>query len=132
MLVIRQEQMQAMIAGDETQLESVVADAVRAANPERVKDYEKDVLDSMVKTAVARAKSHDLSKAEDIAAFAAVMFEIAPNFDEQRDIKLVLNDAHFPPAERFYQLFERVPDDAWAEAEKRYDELVWFPSRSAS
>ena len=132
MLVIRQEQMQAMIVADEEQLEALVTDAVRAANAERVKDYEAEVLRSMVKTAIARARSHDLTKAEDIAAFSAVMFEIAPNFDEQPDVKLVLGDATFPPAERFYQLFARVNEESWAEAEKRYDELVWFPSRPSA
>lgn len=129
MLVIRQEQIQAMIAADETELETLIADAVRAANAERVEGYDADVLNSMIKTAIARARSHDISNAEDIAAYAAVMFEIAPNFDEQPDIKLVLADTTFPAAERFYQLFERVNDESWAEAEKRYDELVWFPSR---
>ena len=105
MLVIRQEQMQAMIAADETQLDALVTDAVHAANAERVKDYGADVMSSMIKTAIARARSHDLTKAEDIAAFAAVMFEVAPNFDEQPDVKLVLGETTFPPSERFYQLF---------------------------
>src|SRR6476620_9663353 len=132
MLVIRQEQMQAMIAPDEKHLDALVTDAVRAANPDRVKDYDADVLSSMVRTAIARARSHDLKTAEDIAAYAAVMFEVAPNFDEQADIKLVLGDEAFPPADRFYQLFERVSEESWAEAEKRYDELVWFPSRPAA
>lgn len=129
MLVIRQEQINAMIAADEKQLEALVADAVRSANAERIKDYEPDALNSMVRTAIARARSHGLAKPEDLAAFAGVMFEIAPNFDEQPDIKLILSDQSFPPAERFYQLFERVGDTSWAEAEKRYDELVWFRTR---
>ena len=117
---------------DDEQLNALVAEAVRAANAERVENYDAEVLKSMIKTAIARARSHDLTKAEDIAAFAAVMFEVAPNFDEQPDVKLVLSDPTFPPAERFYQLFERVNDESWAEAEKRYDELVWFPSRPSA
>lgn len=129
MLVIRQEQINAMIAADEKQLEALVTDAVRSANAERLKDYGPEELNSMIRTAVARAKSHGLSKPEDLAAYAGVMFEIAPNFDEQPDIRLILSDPSFPPAERFYQLFERVSEESWAQAEKRYDELVWFRTR---
>ncbi|MEP7211657.1 MAG: hypothetical protein ABI791_01180 [Acidobacteriota bacterium] len=132
MLVIRQEQIQAMIAADESGLETLVADAVRTANAERVEACDAGVFNSMIKTAIGRARSHDISNAEDIAAYAAVMFEIAPNFDEQPDIKLVLADAAFPASARFYQLFERVNEESWAEAEKRYDELVWFPSRPSA
>ncbi len=128
MLVIRQEQIQAMIAADDSELAALVAQAVKAANQERTADYEEMVLNGMIDTAIKRARSYGISNAEDIAAFAAVMFEIAPNFDEQRDIKMILNEPNFPPAERFYQLFERVTEESWAEAEKRYDELVWFPS----
>lgn len=132
MLVIRQEQIQAMLVPNDEQLELLVAEAVRAAGAERVRSCDDEIFGSMIKTAVARAKSHELTKPEDIAAFAAVMFEIAPNFDEHQDIKSILSDSSFPPADRFYQLFERVSENSWTEAEKRYDELVWFPTRPSA
>ena len=129
MLVIRQQQIQAMVAGDDRELEALVAEAVKNSCPRRLDGYDDADAAAMVRTAIARARSHGLERAEDVAAFAAVMFEIAPNFDEQAEVKLVLADSKFAPSDRFAQLFERVSDDAWAEAEKRYDELVWFPTR---
>lgn len=131
MLVIRREQLDAFIAADDKELVGLVAAALKTANPLRTLNYNPELLRGMISTGIERARSHGLTRPEDIAAFVAVMFEIAPNFDEQRDIKAILNDANFSPADRFYQLFERASDDAWLEAEKRYDELVWFKTKSA-
>ena len=128
MLIIREEQIQHFIAADEEQLVEVIREAIRPINPERVADYDDEKLGKMIRTGIERAKSHDLTRSEDIAAFVALMFEIAPKFDEQEEIKAILNDTMFPPDERLYQLFERVSDGAWEEAEKLYEDTFWFPA----
>ncbi|MGQ0540572.1 MAG: hypothetical protein ACT4O9_01825 [Blastocatellia bacterium] len=130
MLVIRDAQLQNFIAVDERGLIKVVCDSVRRANPERVAGYADAKLTAMVKVGLKRARKHQISKAQDIAAFVAVMFETSPRFDEQAEIAAVLADINFPPAERFYQLFERVSDEGWAEAERSYDEAIWFAGQS--
>ncbi len=130
MLIIREEQIQHFIAVDEAQLVQVVCRAIREANPERVADYDDKKLGKMIKIGIERAKSHELTKGQDIAAFVAVMFEIAPKFDEQEEIKTVLSDTVFPADERFYQLFERVSDDSWLEAETLYEDTFWFPAKT--
>jgi len=131
MLIIREEQIQHFIAVDDEQLVEVVGRAVREAKPERVADYDDKKLEKMVKIGVERAKAHDLKRAEVITAFVAVMFEISPRFDEQAEIRQALDNTIFPPDERFYQLFERVSDDAWLEAERLYEDTFWFPAESA-
>ena len=132
MLIIREEQIQHFIAADEEQLVEVVSRAIREANPARVADYDDKKLGKMVKIGIERAKSHELTRGQDIAAFVAVMFEIAPKFDEQEEIKTILNETMFPADERFYQLFERVSDDVWEEAEKLYEDTYWFPANAES
>lgn len=127
MLVIRQEQIQRFIAADEGQLVLVVSKALRAIDPERIKDYEDAKLAEMIKIGIACARSHQLERAEDITAYIALMFEIAPRFDEQKEIKQILSEPTFPPGERFYQLFERVSDEAWCEAQNLYEKEFWFP-----
>ncbi len=129
MLIIREQQIQHFIAENEAELIKLIVRIVREANAERTADYEDKTLEEMVKTGIERAKRYELKKAEDIAAFVAVMFEIAPNFDEQEQIKAVFADTNFPPSERFYQLFERVPDIDWEKAEKLYDANIWFPDK---
>lgn len=130
MLIIREEQIQHFIAADEEQLVEAISQSIRETNPERVADYDDKKLGKMVKIGIERAKSHELTRGQDIAAFVAVMFEIAPKFDEQEEIKTVLSDTIFPADERFYQLFERVSDDAWLEAETLYEDTFWFPANT--
>jgi len=129
MLVIRKQQIQEFIAGNKNELADVVRAAIRKSNEQRVKMYDDKELDSMLKIGIGRAKSHGLTGAEDIAAYVAVMFEIAPRFDEQPEIREVLEDANFPVDLRFEQLFTRVPDAAWIEASKKYDDSFWFPAK---
>ncbi len=126
MLVLRDAQMQAFIASDEAEVRRVVRNAVQAANPTRVEGYSDEKLDRMLKGAIARARGHELSKPQDIAAFVAIMFETSPRFDEQSDIADVFSDINYRPEERLYQLFERISDEVWAEAERSYDVDSWF------
>lgn len=131
MLVIKREQLDVFIASDDNELVTLIVAAVKNANALRTVNYKPELLRSMVTIGIERARALGLTKPEDIAAFVAVMFEVAPNFDQQPEINAILNDANFPPSERFYQLFERAPDAAWLDAEQRYDILVWFKTRSA-
>ena len=126
MLIIRDVQLQAFLAADDNELVRVVSNAVRDANPARVKGYSDEKMNTMVRIAISRARERGLTKAEYIAAFAAIMFEVSPLFDQQEAMSAVLEDANFTPEQRLFQLFERVPDEAWAEAERSYDESVWF------
>ena len=127
MLVIREKQIQHFIAEDEPKLIRLIRQIIREANPERVAGYSDQLLDAMIKIGVERAKSHELTLAEDIAAFVGVMFEVAPNFDTQKDIEATFKDTLFSPTDRFKQLWNRISDAAWLEAETNYDVKVWFP-----
>ena len=128
MLIIREEQIQTFIAADDKQLIERISQIIRDLNGARVKGYGDDKLAGMVKIGIERARTHELTKAQDIAAYVSVMFEVAPKFDEQAEIKLVLEDTNFPPEERFYQLFERVSEEGWLEAETLYENAFWFPA----
>lgn len=127
MLVIKRSQIQEFIAADDAQLAAVVAEAVRVACAERVAGYDEAELQRMVRLGFERARSHELTAAEDIAAFVAIMFEVAPRFDEQEDIRQVLDDPAFPPSMRLYQIFDRASEEAWNEAGRRYEDSFWFP-----
>lgn len=130
MIIIREDQIQHFIAADEDQLVQRICEVIRTLGEDRVAGYDDAKLERMVRIGIERAKSHELSKAENIAAFVAVMFEIAPKFDEQTEIKAILSETQFPPDERFYQIFERVSEEGWLEAETLYEDTFWFPSNA--
>lgn len=126
MFVIRKEQIQRFIAKDDSELATNIARAIREITSERVSDYDDKKLEQMVKIGIDRARVRDFARGEDIAAFVALMFEIAPNFDEQEEIKTILADTNYAPSERINQLWKRASDEAWEEAEQSYKADVWF------
>jgi hypothetical protein len=125
-MIIRREQLEQFIAPDDASLTRVVRQAVRAANGARVGQYSDEDLDAMVRIGIARARSRGLTFAEDIAAFVAIMFEVAPRFDEQADINAMLLDESLPVELRLETLFARTADPAWSDAEKKYEDSFWF------
>ena len=126
MLVIRDAQIQSLIAKSDDDIVRLTAEAVIRACHSRVASIRPLRLLSMVKIGIARAKELGFQNAEDIASFVALMFEVAPQFSEQPEIAAVLADTTFSPGERISQLPERVSDAAWAEAEQLYDARYWF------
>lgn len=84
-------------------------------------------LTEMIVNALSRARSHGFTADGDLLAFVAVMFEIAPNFDEQPDIKRALVNESIPINERFDSLFVPALDDAWENASDNIDYRAWHP-----
>jgi len=132
MLVIKKEQIEKFIAEDDTQLIRVITEIVREAFYDGVKDHSDKTLESMAKIGIERAKSRKFERAEDIAAFVAIMFEISPGFDSVEQIDALLNDEAVPVDMRLEQMAGRIPDDVWAEAEMTYDSKTWFPDAPAA
>ena len=83
----------------------------------------------MVKMSIARAKSHQFERAQDIAALVGIMFEISPTFDQIKEISACLDDTTFSAEMRFQQLWGKVPEGKWLEAEATYDAKIWFPDQ---
>lgn len=100
---------------------------VKEEHPEIKLKRDDKMLRKMVKNGIERAKSHDFSNAEDLEAFVLTMFAVAPNFDEQSQIKAVLDDERIAPDERIGRAKSPlVADAAWEAAKNNYDENAWF------
>lgn len=133
MLIIRQEQIDNLIKGTDEEFVEFLVDYVKEDYPDLEEEYDDETLRRMVRGGIKRAESHGLETAEDLTAFVAVMFEIAPNFDEQPEIKAVLDDLETPPNERFDKLWSPVvSEEAWEEALENYDEEAWFAGQDTN
>lgn len=130
MLVVKKAQIEAFIAQDDTQLTRVIREIVQEAFHEGVENYPDEKLDKMVRLGIEKAKSRGFERAEDIAAFVAIMFEISPNFDIQEHIDAFLKDESVPEGSRMEFLLGRIQNETWAEAENTYDAKAWFPDRT--
>jgi hypothetical protein len=130
MLVIRQEQIDALIKGTDEEFVEFLVGHVKQEFPEKAAERDEETLREMVRGGIKRAERHGFTTAEDITAFISIMFEIAPNFDEHPQIKTVLDDEQFAPEARLERLWSPlVTEEAWEEAEKNYNENAWFPER---
>jgi hypothetical protein len=131
MLVIRNDQIQQFIASSDEELNAEVVKAVRYAIGDRVAPYDDATLEKMVAIGIERARANKFTAAEDIAAFVAIMFEVAPRFDEQQEVRAMLDAETFPLGERLARLFDMTIDPTWLDAERRYDDSFWFPDATA-
>ncbi|MBK9154970.1 MAG: hypothetical protein IPM25_12255 [Chloracidobacterium sp.] len=131
MLVIRQAQIQALIAGDDQELTKLVEHAVRAAEPVRFESMAPGQVTPMIEKCVARAREFGIERAENIAAFTELMLVISPWFDREPEIAKVFADDRFSKDDLIFQLFERVPEAAWDIAVNSYDSAYWLNDGSA-
>lgn len=127
MLVIRQEQMDTLIKGTDEEFVDFLVEHVKEQEPELEEEYDDESLREWVRVGLKRAESHGFQTAADLTAFVSLMFRIAPNFDEQPDIKAVFDDRGIPREQCFERLESPAfPKKAWLEAEENYDENAWI------
>ncbi len=127
MLRISKEQRDAFLLHDRKVFIEFMVEYLQEESPGLIDRIEPEALREMIANGLARGRSHGLKSAYVLASFISVMFSIAPNFDEQPDIRRALRDERVPEDQRMSQLFDTVPDRAWDEAEKQYDPNAWFP-----
>ncbi len=123
---IRQAQMDVFFPQAEIAFESRLISHLHEHHEEAVEDLTDEMLLPMVRTGIARARRYGMTWESNLTAFVALMFEIAPNWDEHSFIQAVLNSRHIAPEDKMDVLVERTPEEVWEEAERRYDADAWF------
>ncbi len=135
MLKIRKEQVDAFLPRTDREVVDFIVGHLREESPELIERLPADVLREMVGNGVGRARGHGLRRLEDLTAFVSIMFEIAPDFDEQPALRRVLRDDNIPADERMDRLFAPELDEAWEEAARYRDgearAAAWFPELKA-
>lgn len=90
-----------------------------------VEELPEDTLHLMVRGAVEKARSYGLTFESSIAAFAAVMFEVAPNFDEHRLCQVLLDDEEIEPDLRLDEMLGVLTQKNWDSIRESYDANAW-------
>lgn len=87
-----------------------------------------NMLRESIRVGIRRARANGLSSDRHISEFVLIMFEIAPNFDQQRDIRGALDECSRAVDQRWESLFTPAFDGAWDEADQPsfYDADAWF------
>jgi len=125
-LVIRQEQMDTLIKGTDDEWVETLLKETKESDPDISKKYDDDALRRMVRMAIKKAERYGFTPAKDQASFVSIMFEVAPNFDEQDEIRSVLMEDNLKPSFRLQKLWSNaVPEEVWDKAEENHNEDAW-------
>ncbi|MDM7920749.1 MAG: hypothetical protein QUS14_00500 [Pyrinomonadaceae bacterium] len=132
MLVIRQSQLETLMRGGEDRFVEHLVGHIKSEDPEISTEYTDDELRNMVRLGIRKSEGYGFKLSADQSAFVAIMFEVAPNFDSQPEIRSVLEENGLTPSARLEKLWsEAVPDSVWDKASEEYDESAWEnPARS--
>lgn len=103
---------------------------MRLEHAEAVAEIDDAELLRRVEKGIARAQSYGMEWDSTITAFVAIMFEVAPTFDEQPAIQRVLSDGRIPADTRIDALWDRTSDEDWDEAEAMADQAEAFWSEA--
>lgn len=117
---------QAFFSDDRDRVEHIVK-FLRERCPHHVEGFPDESLERMTKISMDRARRHGLTGPEDLTHFAALMWEVAPNFDEQPEIATLLADRTLPQKKRLASVIEKTPIEALYAAEEAYDASAWNP-----
>ena len=136
-LTIRREQMEVMQALAEANFERRLADHLLANYPESlvklpdgeeflVSDLFEKKLGDLIRTGIAKAKGYGVTNESSLAAYVALMIDVAPNFDEHRLCEVLLNDQDREPNERVSELLSVLTEKNWDSIRNDYRRAAWI------
>jgi hypothetical protein len=125
LLSLEQAQLLSCAQAIERDLVRVIYWHLRIYHSKAVQFLDKTALQERIHHAIARARSHGLGAISDLAGFAALMFELAPNFDEHPAFRSVLNDGSISSELKLKKLSNVITDREWNEAARLYDRDFW-------
>jgi hypothetical protein len=140
-MIVRAEQMEAFESAAEDNFVARLGEHLRENYGEsvvRLPDQEsavselpKETLEPLIRRSIDRARSHGLTFESAISGFSAVMFDVAPNFDEHSVAKLCLKDKQIDPNDRLNEVLTLLTDEHWEKIRDDYDVNAWAEDRTA-
>lgn len=125
MLTIRKEQMNVFEDERERDFVDRVMQFLKERHTAVVEDLSDDVLRQRVQVALERGRNHGLTWESSLVGFVALMFEVAPNFDQHPAFKRALSMPIEDENERIRAIYKSVSDAQWHEAQEYYDPSAW-------
>lgn len=124
-MIIKDEQLQAMREDNYPRLIETIAQYLRDNHESAVIGFNDEELRAMIRVGIKRAEKYEMNSDAGFGAFVAIMFEVAPNFDEHPNINKALTDENISPNSRILDIVHRTTKKDWDEAEKAYNPDVW-------
>jgi len=135
-LTVRSEQMEVMRGVSEANFERRLGAHLRQSYPEsvvklpdggefQVSELLEDTLDRLVRASIGKARAYEMTQESSISVFAALMFDVAPNFDQHRLCNVLLGDDEKPPNARVDDILTVLTEKNFESIRKDYDPQAW-------
>ncbi len=111
---------------DDDEFIEFMREHLRESHGDMVDAFPAEDFHDLATNGMARVRRYGFDDYQDIAAYLALMFEIAPNFDTEPRLAAILAEVDEPAVSRWNRLFAADMSDAWVAAEAAYDEQAWF------
>lgn len=82
-------------------------------------------LEERIEIAIMRARRYGFQTISDLAGYAALMFELAPNFDDHPSFLKILSDRDTAAEMKLRRLSQVISEKDWREAIDSYDREFW-------
>ncbi|MBO1317311.1 DUF4123 domain-containing protein [Acanthopleuribacter pedis] len=90
------------------------------------RDLDPDTLEMWCEGGIQRARRNGFVLAKDIMAFVALMFRFAPDFDQDEQVRAILDDEAVAQDQKLRALLDRISDDHWMNIIAKGDPSAWF------
>lgn len=136
-LTVRREQMDVMSAVAEANFERRLAAHIRQSYPASmvkppdggefsVSQLTEDALTGLVRAGIAKSRKYEMSHESSIAAFVALMFDVAPNFDRFRLCAVLLDDEEKQADLRIEDILAVLSEKNYEAIRNDYDPAAWI------
>ena len=126
LLNLRDQQLRLCGEAIDRDLVKVIYWHMRNHHAKSVQFLEREMLEERIFMSIEKARRYHLGTVSDLAGFTALMFELAPNFDEHPSFRQVLEDPAVPPEVKMRRLSQQITDREWKEASRSYDRNYWI------
>jgi hypothetical protein len=129
LIQLKQSQLNKCTEAIDRDLVKVIYWHLRNHHSRSVQFLDKGILEERIQLSIRKARRYNLGTISDLAGFTALMFELAPNFDDHPSFRKVLVDPSIPPEAKMRKLSQVITDREWDEAVKLYDRRFWVAAK---
>lgn len=122
---LRESQLKLCAEAIDKDLVKVIHWHLRNHHSKAVQFLDRGNLEARVQVTIQIARRYGLGTISDLAGFAALMFELAPNFYQHPSFKKVLEDGSLSADVKMRKLSQVISDKEWNEAAEAYDRHFW-------
>lgn len=122
---LRESQLKLCAEAIDKDLVKVIHWHLRNHHSKAVQFLDRGNLEARVQVTIQIARRYGLGTISDLAGFAALMFELAPNFYQHPSFKRVLEDHSLSSDVKMRKLSQVISDKEWSEAAEAYDRHFW-------